>query len=80
MTVSKHFPSIYAAALVEAMGYGWIGPRIAAINRITDEMAAAGLVRARDDVSRLGEWHAQRQAAEVVAAASQSAATKNTKR
>lgn len=69
MKASKHFPARYASALREAMGYGWIGPRIAAINRITDEMAAKGLVRPRTDTSRASEWQAERDAAKVVAAA-----------
>lgn len=69
MKASRHFPKIYAAALVEAMNYGWIGPRIAAINRITDQMAAKGLVRPRGDVSRAAEWQAQREAAQAVATA-----------
>lgn len=69
MKPSRHFPHLYANLLQEAMTYGWIGARIAAINRITDQMAARGLVRPRGDVSRAAEWQAQRDAARVVAVA-----------
>lgn len=64
--VSKHFPRDCADALRESMGYATLGPRIAAINRVTDHMAARGLVRPRTDTSRAAEWQAQRDAAAVV--------------
>lgn len=64
--VSKHFPPQWRDELLHAAGYGWIGARIAGINRVTDAMAAAGLVRARTDTSRSGEWEAGRQAQAVV--------------
>ena len=67
--VSRHFPAAWRDELINAMSYGWIGPRIAAINRITDAMAVAGLVRAREDTSRASEWQAELEADHPVARA-----------
>ena len=66
-SISKNFPRDCADALRESMGYATLGPRIAAINRVTDHMAARGLVRPRTDPSRAAEWQAQRDAAQAVA-------------
>lgn len=46
--VSQHFPPLYRDRLISAAAHG----DFVAIDRITDEMASAGLVRPRSDGSR----------------------------
>jgi len=77
--LSNHFPPQWRDELLRAASYGWIGARIAGVNRVTDAMAAVGVVRPRTDTSRAAEWSAGRQAQEVVAAVAK-AASRKTKR
>ena len=69
MTISRLFPARWHNRLIDATFIGSPNHVTAEINRITDEMAAAGLVRPRTDTSRLAEWQAQRDAARAVSAA-----------
>jgi hypothetical protein len=64
--VSNHFPAAWRDELLHAMSYGWIGARIAGVNRVTDAMAAVGVVRPRTDTSRAAEWDAGRQVQEAL--------------
>lgn len=54
--LSRLYPRAYALDLANAAEITHPGQRLAAINRIVDRMADAGLCRRRDDTSRLGDW------------------------
>ena len=59
LTAQTVFPSGYSDALRDAMS--WPTPYLR-IDALTDEMAAHGIVRKREDCSRLGDWTRMRMA------------------